>query len=440
MHEPMSSHDLVQDELDQRSETGYDVAAERAAFEETDPEDGDRFELIFASISEARRRPGWDYEEPEGLEDIVDSLPDPAPIVTPTESVVEEKILGGWLGRIAGCNLGKPVEFGPHWTSEHLRDYLELADAWPLRDYIPILDPLPDGFVFRENWGETTRGRVNGSARDDDIDYPILGLHLLEEHGSALATRHVADAWLTLLPYFQVYTAERAAYKNLLNGVPLERVPIVRNPYREWIGALIRGDVFGWTNPGPPAGCIAFAYRDAAPLPCRQRGIRRTMVGRARRRRVQRRHRPRRRSKASLDHVPPRSRLAEALRFVAGLPLRRSQLGPGDHGDPGPLRPLQLGAHHQQRRCQSRRGCSGVRMTTRPPSGSRFRAGGTQTRTARRQGSVAGVVLGARCAARAVHRAVARPHAPPRCSDSTTPGSRTWPVARRFWRGTDWGN
>ncbi|MEV4185583.1 ADP-ribosylglycohydrolase family protein, partial [Streptosporangium canum] len=36
-----------------------------------------------------------------------------------------------------------------------------------------------------------------------------------------------------------------------------------RNPFREWIGALIRADVYGWVNPGDPATAAEFAWRDA---------------------------------------------------------------------------------------------------------------------------------------------------------------------------------
>ncbi|MCZ9337194.1 ADP-ribosylglycohydrolase family protein, partial [Streptomyces sp. TRM76130] len=32
---------------------------------------------------------------------------------------------------------------------------------------------------------------------------------------------------------------------------------------REWIGALIRADLHGWTNPGDPAAAAGQAHRDA---------------------------------------------------------------------------------------------------------------------------------------------------------------------------------
>jgi ADP-ribosylglycohydrolase len=177
---------------------------------------------------------------------------------------LRDKIHAGWLGRIAGCNLGKPVEMGLHWTVEHIREYLELAGAYPLRDYFPVLDPMPARFELCDSWPYTTLGNIHGSARDDDIDYAILALHLLELHGRTLRPEQVGDAWTALIPLQQVYTAERAAYINLTNGLTPPEVATYRNPYREWIGAQIRGDVFGYVHPGDPWAAAASAYQDAS--------------------------------------------------------------------------------------------------------------------------------------------------------------------------------
>jgi len=260
----LNSYDLVTEELDQARESGQDVSAVAADIERVGAMDSEGHARLYQLLVDAPMRADWDYREPEGMAAILDSLPEDPPQAAPTGEELEDRILGGWLGRIAGCNLGKPVENGEHWTSAHLQNYLELAGAWPLRDYIPVLDPMPDGFEFRENWPQTTRGRVHGSARDDDIDYAILALHLLELHGDDLSPRHVADAWLSLLPYLQVYTAERAVYRSLLTGVAAEDAATDRNPYREWIGALIRGDAYGWVRPGRPREAIVLAYQDAS--------------------------------------------------------------------------------------------------------------------------------------------------------------------------------
>jgi ADP-ribosylglycohydrolase len=318
MHEPLSVLDLVTDELSQRRETGYDVAAQQVVFAATAPEDTEALEGILSALEDAQKVPGWTYEEPEGLDDILDVLPLHQGGVAPSMDMLGEKVLGGWLGRIAGCNLGKPVEDGEHWTPAHLRDYLERAGAWPLTDYIPVVEPVPAEYRFRDNWVNTTRGRINGSDRDDDIDYAILGLHMLEKHGQDLRPRHVARTWLTLLPYFQVYTAERAAYLNLLHGVPVEHVARVRNPYREWIGALIRGDAFGWVNPGNPRAAVEAAYQDAS-LSHVANGVYGELWSAALVSCAFIALNAREALESSLDFVPPRSRLAEALRAVVQL-------------------------------------------------------------------------------------------------------------------------
>ena len=317
MHDPIVSYEFVVDELQQQSEAGFDVAAAREALEHAAHDDLDALHAVLELSEQAPRDPAWDFDEPVGLAAILDSVPG-ATLPPIDDSSLDDKILGAWLGRIAGCNLGKPLEFGPHWTSDRIRRYLERADAYPLLDYVPLLDPMPDEFELRENWVETTRGLVNGSARDDDIDYPILGLHLLERHGAGLSPRHVADAWLSLFPYHQVYTAERAAYANLIAHLPIEQVALNRNPYREWIGALIRGDIFGWVFPGKPREAITLAYQDAS-LSHVANGIYGEQWSAALVACAFTASSAAEAVEASLNWIPPRSRLAVALRDVQSI-------------------------------------------------------------------------------------------------------------------------
>jgi ADP-ribosylglycohydrolase len=100
--------------------------------------------------------------------------------------------------------------------------------------------------------------------RDDDMDYPLIALHVLERYGPDFTTEHVGQAWQMKLPYLLVYTAERVAYRNLVNGLRPPETATYRNPYREWIGAQIRADLWGWVSPGRPEQAAALAYRDAA--------------------------------------------------------------------------------------------------------------------------------------------------------------------------------
>lgn len=313
-----SPRDLLRFEFAQRTESGYDVSsvadAVHAALDDPVSPDAQLLQL-YRTLLDSSRLPDWRYEEPDDLEAILASLPTQAPTIAADRAELAGKVHGAWLGRCIGCNLGKAVEWGEHWTPEHIRAYLLLAVAWPLRDYIPALDPMPAGFELHDSWPETTLGNIDGSARDDDIDYAMLALLLVETYGAALSPADVALEWQSRLPYLSTYTAERAVYRNLVNEVPADVAADVNNPYREWIGAQIRGDVFGYVNPGDPRRAAVQAYQDAR-LSHRGNGIYGEMWSAA--------------LVASafvcadaydalvrsLEHVPPRSRLYEA---VAGV-------------------------------------------------------------------------------------------------------------------------
>jgi ADP-ribosylglycohydrolase len=108
-----------------------------------------------------------------------------------------------------------------------------------------------------------TAGHFVDVPRDDDIDWTILGLHLLEACGRDVTTEQIAEEWLDRLPFLQTFTAERAAYRNLIAGLSAPQTASSDNPYREWIGALIRADVFGYVSPGNPREAARLALVDA---------------------------------------------------------------------------------------------------------------------------------------------------------------------------------
>ncbi|SED90581.1 ADP-ribosylglycohydrolase [Streptomyces misionensis] len=181
----------------------------------------------------------------------------------PAPAGLADRIHGGWLGRIAGNMLGKPVEQGEVWTRERIDGYLRRAGALPLTDYLPEPAGEADAAALRPEWRACVRGRIHGSCRDDDVDYTVLGLHLLETRGFGFSTEDVGELWLLRLPYLQTFTAERAAYRNLATGLRPPLTATYDNPYQEWIGALIRADVFGWTCPSDPVRAAGLARRDA---------------------------------------------------------------------------------------------------------------------------------------------------------------------------------
>jgi ADP-ribosylglycohydrolase len=312
----LGAHPRLRDELVQRVESGFDVSSLVAAVEGLAEDAGpDEVWELYDALGRAPRRADWGYDEPETPEDIRASLPPLPDEAVPTVTSLEDRVHGGWLGRVAGCMLGKPVEGGKHWTRHHLRDYLTSMDAYPLQDYVPKPDDDVPGYMFRDNWVETTRGRVRGSARDDDIDYSVIGLQVLETYGRDYTALDVAAEWLSRLPVMQTWTAEIVAVSSIMLGVRPPLTGSWRNPYREWIGAQIRADIHGWTNPGNPRAAALQAIPDAT-LSHTTNGIYGEMWAAALVAAAFDAPSSRAVVAESLRHVPPGSRLAEAVRSM----------------------------------------------------------------------------------------------------------------------------
>ncbi|MFJ8196122.1 ADP-ribosylglycohydrolase family protein [Streptomyces sp. NPDC096152] len=169
-----------------------------------------------------------------------------------------------WLGRAAGCLLGRPVEKLP---LDGIRALARATGNWPLNTWFTARG-VPEDLTARHPWNRRSATtslaeNIDGMPEDDDLDYPVLNLLLLARHGRAFTTADVARLWLDELPAGRTFTAERVAYRNLLGGIEPPHTARHRNPFREWIGALIRADVHGWTNPGDPAAAAEQAHRDA---------------------------------------------------------------------------------------------------------------------------------------------------------------------------------
>ncbi|MDQ0383126.1 ADP-ribosylglycohydrolase family protein [Amycolatopsis thermophila] len=197
--------------------------------------------------------------EPDDWAAIVALLP-PAPRLPSRGG----RVLDAWTGRAAGCLLGKPVEKIPR---EGIAEILRATGRWPLDRWFTAVG-LPDDVAARWPWNRRSaptslEENIDGMPEDDDLNYPMLALTLLERHGRAFTTDDVAQLWLDNLPAGRVFTAERAAYRNILDARPVPETATHHNPFREWIGALIRTDVFGWVSPGDVREAARLAWTDA---------------------------------------------------------------------------------------------------------------------------------------------------------------------------------
>ncbi|MFF9805302.1 ADP-ribosylglycohydrolase family protein [Streptomyces coeruleorubidus] len=188
----------------------------------------------------------------------------PGRATDPRPATRQSHLESAWLGRAVGCLLGKPVEKLP---LEAIRQLAERTGNWPLTTYFTARG-VPQELLAAHPWNRRSAQtslaeNIDGMPEDDDLNYPLLNLLVLQRHGKSFTTTDVARTWLDELPAGRTFTAERIAYRNLLTGLEPPHTARHRNPFREWIGALIRADVHGWTNPGDPAAAAEQAHRDA---------------------------------------------------------------------------------------------------------------------------------------------------------------------------------
>ena len=226
---------------------------------------------------------------------------------------------------MSGCLLGKPLEVLSFQEGRRgLQRYLHAANALPLRDYVPMLS----GSAVERLGKGCCRGQFVRAEPDDDINYTVLALMLLEEYGLDFSTVDVARSWLRLLPAGATWTAERAAYRTLLDGMADEFVNGAEagfdltvcsdNEYNEWIGAQIRADLYGWVCPGRPALAADLARRDAA-LSHRGEGVHGAAFVAALGASIPASGELGTAIEAALEHIPADSEAASAVRFGRAL-------------------------------------------------------------------------------------------------------------------------
>lgn len=316
MHDVLDSRDIVPDEAEQLASSGYPVGELLAeAREAAAADDLDRLARIEEALGKVERDPSWPHIEPVGEGELLDAIR-AVPRMAVDRPFLATRIKGAWLGRAVGNTLGKPVE---GLTRTEVERYSRAAGQWPQTGYLPLLDPLPAGVThLHPSAPMATAGHFVEVPRDDDIDWTILNLHLLEQHGRDLTTDQILGGWLDRVPFTQTYTAERAAYRNAIRGLRPPATATWRNPYREWIGALIRADAFGFVNPGDPGEAARLALVDGR-LSHVANGLYGELWAAALVAAAFAADSPAEALRAAMAVVPPHSRLAEVLSHVLNL-------------------------------------------------------------------------------------------------------------------------
>ncbi len=231
---------------------------------------GDREKLLtcYAGMAALPERTDFAYSEPTelGMIEKESAFPEDEPFV----ACGAERFRGAWLGRCIGCAMGQPVE---GWSSVDIVRWYRDAGRYPVRYFVPAESGE------RRNAHPSCAERISGMPFDDDTRFTVINYLLLAEKGFSIEPWDVAMHWTYRLAFRHVFTAESQAYLNFINqdecgyaGKPDDAWEVMKrngvstylNPYREWIGAQIRADAFGYAAAGRPALAARLAWNDAA--------------------------------------------------------------------------------------------------------------------------------------------------------------------------------
>ena len=325
--------DLVGHELRQAREEGKDVddveqrwfaaggapAPGRGASQEPVPAELRSLALELLDELDTLPRP-FAEREPDAFEEIL-AAADPAPAREAPD--LPGAVAGAWLGRAAGCVLGKPVENIPR---AGIRAIAEATGNWPVRGWFTA-EGLPEEVSELWPWNRASRPtslaeNIDGIPEDDDLNFTMLGVALLERCGTGFDALDVAKIWLDYMPPGRIFTAERVAVRNLLEAYLPPETATRRNPFREWIGSRLRVDAYGWAAPGDPGAAARMAWEDAR-VSHTANGVYASMFMAAAHAASVAGSSPAASAEVGLSVVPARSRLAEALRGARELARER---------------------------------------------------------------------------------------------------------------------
>ena len=254
----------------------------------------DEFVNFSKKLSNLKIRSDWNYVEPNSINDILNEMDPSRPKGQIKEIDLEDsskRVEAAFLASLCGCMLGKPLE--AMFTGHEIRKALEEIGEWPMSEYISkdIENVLPR---VHRSFPETAREYIKYVAPDDDINYTIMGMLILEKFGSDFTHENMKELWIHHLPISTTFGPENT--KLLKSGMDLKIDGMDRstflekggngprnilltddntedfidvfndilNPGDELCGAAIRADAYGYAYPGNPAIASELAWRDAS--------------------------------------------------------------------------------------------------------------------------------------------------------------------------------
>ncbi|MEX2682750.1 MAG: ADP-ribosylglycohydrolase family protein [Candidatus Sigynarchaeota archaeon] len=157
------------------------------------------------------------------------------------EKEIQRRIHGGFIGRVVGSTMGAIAEGKSYESIKNVHG--------TINSYV--------GFKFDEE------GHIPGMPNDDEMFEMVL-LVTLEEKGRDVTTMDVARKWLELIHPNFTFTAEKVAIDRFKRGeFRFGEALVDGNPYYDFIGAQMRGELPGWVYPGDVDAAVNLARVDA---------------------------------------------------------------------------------------------------------------------------------------------------------------------------------
>lgn len=172
----------------------------------------------------------WNYSFYETFEEYEKAVKFPEAVAVDMGDSLADKIHAGWLCQIIGGAYGTCLE---GYTTDNI-----------IKAYNRV-----DKYLRKPN------------TYNDDITYELALLCAYEKFGKKTTAKDIAFEWMARIGFG--WSAEDMALRNLRGGIMPPESGRFNNPYREWIGAQMRGVILGQLYPGNPREAARAAWMDA---------------------------------------------------------------------------------------------------------------------------------------------------------------------------------
>ena len=236
-------------------------------------------DCVYLGAIQATENMGYDVSEAEAL------LPDVFKAYKENDDPTLLKLTSKLLNRLGNA---KKVEDHPYWKFNYYKDFedhkkeVEFPEkkkinfskeegfervhaGWLAQIAGAAVGTIIEGYCtdkLKEKFGEIYGYLRTPTTYNDDVLFELAFLNAYRQKGLEVTSEDIGLEWVGHIEY--TWSAEEAAYKNMKRGIMPPLSAQINNPWREWIGAQMRGANCGMVAPGDPELAAKLAWIDGA--------------------------------------------------------------------------------------------------------------------------------------------------------------------------------